>query len=104
LGQAVQLREKGGLVTGKKTTTGRFPANLLHDGSDEVVREFPNTKGEIHNKLSTGDSMFMGDGVPGSKRGFSVKDSGSAARFFKSFLYCPKPQSLNEARTILILR
>jgi len=22
--------------------TGRFPANLIHDGSDEVVREFPN--------------------------------------------------------------
>lgn len=26
----------------KEERTGRFPANLLHDGSDEVVREFPN--------------------------------------------------------------
>ena len=26
--------------------------------------------------------MFMGDGVAGSKRGYSIKDSGSASRFF----------------------
>ena len=68
--------------TDRTLATGRFPANLIHDGSDEVVGLFPNTKGEIHNKQSTGSSMFMGDGVIGSKRGFSVKDSGSAARFF----------------------
>ena len=69
---------------------GRFPANLIHDGSDEVVACFPETKGEIHNKKSTGNSMFMGDGVQGSKRGFSIKDNGNASRFFKSILYYPK--------------
>lgn len=30
-------RENGGLVvTGSKTVTGRFPANLIHDGSDDI--------------------------------------------------------------------
>jgi len=75
----------------RQHVTGRFPANLIHDGSDEVEAVFPQTKGEIHNKLSTGDSMFMGDGVAGSKRGYSIKDSGSASRFFftaKPDLYC----------------
>ena len=43
-----------------KTSLGRFPANVMHDGSEEVLKEFPNTK--------------------------SIEDEGSAARFF----YCPK--------------
>jgi DNA modification methylase len=71
----------------RSNVTGRFPANLLHDNSDEVVREFPNTKGEIHNKLA---SSIFGNDDGGGIRGFSVKDSGSAARFFKSFVYCAK--------------
>lgn len=66
-------------------TQGRFPANLIHDGSDEVVSLFPNTKGELHNKQSSGNSMFLPDNE-GSKRGYSIKDTGSAARFF----YCAK--------------
>ncbi len=70
--------------------TGRFPANLIHDNSDEVRECFPETKGEIHNKKSTGNSMFMGDGVQGSKRGFSIKDNGNASRFFKSIIYTAK--------------
>lgn len=63
--------------------TGRFPANLLHDGSDEVVREFPKTVSKW-----------------GTQKNFNVKkdntkfldggDSGSASRFFKSFIYTAK--------------
>jgi site-specific DNA-methyltransferase (adenine-specific) len=29
-------------IASRPDVAGRFPANLLHDGSDEVVREFPN--------------------------------------------------------------
>jgi len=71
--------------------TGRFPANLIHDGSDEVVGLFPDTgKGngkpysyagtEYGNKET---SMFNGDKpqAPSNRN-----DSGSAARFF----YCAK--------------
>jgi site-specific DNA-methyltransferase (adenine-specific) len=31
-------------VTTQGSTQGRFPANLIHDGSDEVVSGFPETK------------------------------------------------------------
>jgi site-specific DNA-methyltransferase (adenine-specific) len=65
------------------TVTGRFPANIIHDGSDEVVSLFPNTKGEIHNKPASG---IFGNEASGGKRANSIKDSGSASRFF----YCAK--------------
>ena len=67
---------------------GRFPANLIHDGSDEVEAVFPQTgKGnggkpfsysgrEYDNKDS---SMFNGD-KPQAPSNFN--DSGSASRFF----------------------
>jgi hypothetical protein len=67
---------------------GRWPANLIHDGSDEVVGLFPNTqpsKGVYVRK--TGDRQFlglMGDGSTNEPDGLC--DSGSAARFF----YCAK--------------
>jgi len=60
---------------------GRWPANFIHDGSDEVVGLFPQSK-------STGgdgykNSMFCGGKKTG---GHGLGDSGSAARFF----YCAK--------------
>jgi DNA modification methylase len=82
--------ERGEMVTPERT--GRWPANLIHDGSDEVVGLFPqtgngNNKGvysyagkEYDNKNT---SMFNGD-EPQAPSNFN--DSGSAARFF----YCAK--------------
>jgi site-specific DNA-methyltransferase (adenine-specific) len=69
---------------------GRFPANFIHDGSDEVVNSFPETKATGSGKISGfrrgGDSKnSVGiSGVKSAADGFS--DSGSAARFF----YCAK--------------
>jgi DNA modification methylase len=69
---------------------GRFPANFIHDGSDEVVNSFPETKATGSGKVSGfrkgGDSEnSVGiSGVKSAADGFS--DSGSAARFF----YCAK--------------
>jgi site-specific DNA-methyltransferase (adenine-specific) len=69
---------------------GRWPANVIHDGSDEVVELFPDTKtGSIkpykHNNASTiyggGKGLQLGE-ITGNHTG----DSGSAARFF----YCAK--------------
>lgn len=52
---------------------GRFPANVIHDGSDEVVALFPETtSGELKSGHKQGSGMF---GKVGG-------DSGSAARFF----------------------
>jgi len=71
---------------------GRFPANVIHDGSEEVVGGFPNVGngnngvpynycGRQYSNKNT--SMFNGD-KPNSNSNFN--DSGSAARFF----YCAK--------------
>ena len=67
---------------------GRFPANLIHDGSDEVVGLFPDTKSSEFKMKRMNDAdidkqfmvsqQYMPDG------GFN--DSGSASRFF----YCAK--------------
>ena len=70
--------------------SGRWPANIIHDGSDEVVELFPDTKATGSGKVSgfrKGGASENSVGLAGVKKaadGFS--DSGSAARFF----YCAK--------------
>ena len=76
-----------------KEVSGRFPANILHDGSDEVVGLFPNTgtsagggkhtKGVGDNQQGNAFGSYSG-GQPQDTIGYG--DSGSAARFF----YCAK--------------
>ena len=65
---------------------GRFPANFIHDGSDEVLQLFPETKGGTWN-TTKGARHFNNDGQP-TEYATSKQDSttGSAARFF----YCAK--------------
>ena len=73
----------------KTQTQGRFPANLIHDGSDEVVGLFPDTKpskkgargGTSANPMDWGNSRTDGDIPKGHD-----DNGGSAARFF----YCAK--------------
>lgn len=67
---------------------GRFPANVLHDGSDEVLAGFPETTSgrlgpEHGGNASTG---WSGGSKPGRIKREFTGDSGSAARFF----YCAK--------------
>jgi len=70
----------------ERADQGRWPANLIHDGSDEVVEGFPDTTKGTARVGRPGGSTFggtaMGDEVIGTWYG----DSGSAARFF----YCAK--------------
>jgi DNA modification methylase len=69
---------------------GRWPANLIHDGSEEVVGMFPHQNGVVGARREGGDkSIFSGGGHVQAERQRIVggtKDSGSAARFF----YCAK--------------
>lgn len=66
---------------------GRWPANLIHDGSDEVTELFPQTvsgkpsgvRGASKHNVAYAD-VAIGSELTG------YGDSGSAARFF----YCPK--------------
>jgi len=75
-------KEKTNLV---ENELGRWPANVIHDGSDEVVSKFPNSKsGKSNGNAQTGitgkvTSMRRGTLIPRN-------DSGSASRFF----YCAK--------------
>lgn len=72
-------------------STGRWPANVLHDGSEEVLAAFAlfgektsgggDYKGRVH---GTGDGVTSFGGVKAT--GFQFCDTGTAARFF----YCAK--------------
>jgi DNA modification methylase len=85
--------ETGKKIAMRDSGLGRWPANLIHDGSDEVVGLFPQTgisrggnsqqinAGTGRYNWNTGTDKAVPDGVdPG------YGDSGSAARFF----YCAK--------------
>jgi site-specific DNA-methyltransferase (adenine-specific) len=82
--------------TGEKPppTQGRFPANIIHDGSEEVLSHFPNTKAtgaanRIYNceNPKDDDALIYGKGLGKVRHSPSdYGDSGSAARFF----YCSK--------------
>ena len=70
---------------------GRFPANLIHDGSEEVRECFPDT-------TTGGGVKLTGEGANNNVRfqNNTIKgkdwksDSGNASRYFKSIKYCPK--------------
>jgi site-specific DNA-methyltransferase (adenine-specific) len=70
-------------------TQGRFPANLIHDGSDEVVGLFPETapSGDGGGLRMTALGRMNDDGwTPKETVMPGYGDTGSAARFF----YCAK--------------
>jgi len=74
---------------------GRYPANILHDGSDEVLAGFPETKsGKLlrHHKMKASENNCMsGPNQARQPRQDSYGDEGSAARFF----YCTKANKKN---------
>ncbi|PTT02698.1 site-specific DNA-methyltransferase [Pseudomonas sp. HMWF006] len=95
-------------MTAEASDLGRWPANLIHDGSAEVIEAFPDAPGQLA-AASTSDTQRAGQNCYGNMKrsrgaeasadsansgvvGFQMKpgarrlDSGSAARFF----YCAK--------------
>lgn len=99
------LQDHGENIT---PAAGRWPANLIHDGSDEVLAAFPDAPGQMADASTNSDqrktqntygAMRRGRGDEPSAEsknegsvGFKMKpgmrrlDAGSAARFF----YCAK--------------
>jgi site-specific DNA-methyltransferase (adenine-specific) len=68
---------------------GRWPANVIHDGSPEVVDAFPHTKsGDARAVVRNGstDPRVFGAMGPQEARHYRGPSEGSAARFF----YCAK--------------
>lgn len=82
----------GATPSGEMTSTGRWPANVIHDGSDEVLAAFPDSAGARApvtkrgaDKVRSTYNAFKGNV---DEEGSTFQgDAGSAARFF----YCAKP-------------
>lgn len=84
----------------KPDAEGRWPANLVHDGSEEVLAAFPNAPGQ---QGAVDGSEPTANGFSGTVYGYGGKarratatprgDSGSAARFF----YCAKAGKADRA-------
>jgi DNA modification methylase len=71
------------------TATGRFPANVMHDGSDVVQEIFPKTgKSSGGRSYQNTNQMYSGGWADemGNKTDPGFGDEGTAARYF----YCPK--------------
>jgi len=71
--------------------TGRFPANIIHDGSDEVLELFPNTNPS--KKANRGVQSNFSAGIEWVRKGENTNterghndNGGSTSRFF----YCAK--------------
>lgn len=80
---------------------GRWPANFIHDGSDEVVSLFPAkagaaapVKGTEQSEVTNGIYGKFNDRVPGQ----FYSDSGSAARFY----YCAKASKSDRDEGVML--
>ncbi len=74
----------------ESNSLGRFPANLIHDNSEEVRECFPETKSGGGNKATKTAETFLGTGFGGTDNSIWECDSGNASRFFKSIIYQAK--------------
>ena len=83
------LNIDGGRVAAVAADTGRWPANLIHDGSDAIQRLFPENAGASAPVKGTESSAASSGKVTGKRervKGAFHADTGSASRFF----YCAK--------------
>ena len=80
---------KAGSFGDKPHRLGRFPANVIHDGSDEVTGLFPSPHGAGYarqgNDMERKGNIYFTKGIS-MNNGMRFGDSGSASRFF----YCAK--------------
>ncbi|ASK92665.1 site-specific DNA-methyltransferase [Xanthomonas campestris pv. trichodesmae] len=71
------------------TVVGRWPANLIHDGSDEVLASFPEApgqQGDLRGHSRDRKTLGIYGDMSAARDAIARRDSGSAARFF----YCAK--------------
>lgn len=74
--------EKTRGTTFNPNQAGRFPANLIHDGSDEVLALFPHTKSGYTDGTKSGVQRSTFGKYGAGTFAESYGDEGSAARFF----------------------
>ena len=86
---STHLSPSGAFNTGHdivKVEGGRWPANFIHDGSDEVVALFPDTKSGAMKPVYQKNTDSYSGSMPEFRDYSTEASSGSAARFF----YCAK--------------
>jgi site-specific DNA-methyltransferase (adenine-specific) len=87
-GQTYGMKTGEGRNGEMSQASGRWPANLIHDGSEEVVGMFPQSDTARIEKPSAcsveGSTSF--EGMRGNRPARGYNEQGSAARFF----YCAK--------------
>ena len=93
-----------GLTQAVSEHSGRWPANLIHDGSDEVLAAFPDAPGQLVATASNSSSSRKNQNVYGTMAQGSGDaepraDSGSAARFFKECGWQGPNPPLSDAAT-----
>lgn len=97
MANGLTLNSFGGQDYQKPSAIGRWPANLIHDGSEEVLAGFPTTtSGNLspHHKLKASDNRSMsGANQERNPRNEFGGDTGSAARFF----YCAKASKVDRS-------
>ena len=79
----------GDMVILPKQYTGRFPANVIHDGSEEVISGFPNTSNSGPNLSDKNAEKGIYSRLNAERleyKGNVYDDFGSASRYF----YCAK--------------
>ena len=77
----------------KSNSSGRWPANLIHDGSEEVLELFPQSKDGVavkHRGVSSNGITGWGKCPPGTPD-IGYGGSGSASRFF---MCCPPDETM----------
>ncbi len=90
-GSSKMAKNTYGEYRGKRvgsSSNGRFPANIIHDGSGEVLESFPITKSgkDCKRKKPHETNAMAGTLNTLNREEISYGDKGSAARFF----YCAK--------------
>ena len=97
-------------TSGWDANVGRWPANMIHDGSEEVLVGFPQAPGQQGDLKETGrprpSSGRFGDMPPPHAHAARIETDKSAARFF----YCPKAskkdrdEGLDRFRTVTVFK
>lgn len=86
---------------------GRWPANIIHNGSDEVVGLFPQTtstqslRGDLADHRGNCYKSGNGKTIEGSNSVRGHNDAGSAARFFKQAAYDEIELFFERAKSIM---
>ena len=85
-------RNRGSDTNSYRDSTGRFPANVIHDGSEEVVAGMPDTKCSKRSERNNKETVHTNTYTPAMamyNENNTYGDEGSASRYF----YCAKASS-----------